>query len=37
MSKLIKLSVIIAYLVLSNMAFAKKVYETQNPPRELTT
>lgn len=38
MSKLLKLTVMtITYFVLSNVAFAKKTYEKQDPPRELTT
>ena len=38
MSKRLKLTAItITYLVLSNTAFAKKAYEKQDPPRELTT
>ena len=37
MNKLLKLTtILLTYLVLSNMAFAKKTYEKQEPPRELT-
>ena len=37
MSQLLKLTTItMTCLVLSNIAFAKKVYEKQGPPRELT-
>jgi cytochrome c553 len=37
MNKRLKVTVItIAYLLFSNVLFAKKVYEKQEPPRELT-